>query len=99
MNTPTDAELREIESRSQQTVERSQRLHTAISLLESACLTLERAENDGVRDLQQRVSRWCKQIRTSQQELLRELDKCNTEIVTLAPYSRTAPRGGNEDFN
>ncbi len=66
-------------------VRRSQRLHTAISLLEAACLTLERAENDGVQELYSSTRRWCKQIRTEQQKLVRELDLA--EAALFAPNS------------
>lgn len=66
----------------QRLVRRSQRLHTAISLLESVCVTLERVTTDGVVELHPKVSRWCKQIRDEQQELVKEFDKCNSEIHT-----------------
>jgi len=62
-------------------VRRTQRIHTAISLLESACLTLERAENDGVQELCFQSRRWCKQIRAEQQKLVRELDTLEAALV------------------
>lgn len=70
----------------QRLVRRTQRIHTAISLLESACLTLERAENDGMQELCLQTRRWCKQIRAEQQKLVRELDA--VEAALLPPNDK-----------
>jgi hypothetical protein len=74
----------------QQVVQRLQRLHTSICLLESACAILEQSTRDGAVDLHQKTSRWCKQIRSEQQSLVKEMDSLNAELCSRSERAASA---------
>jgi len=60
-------------------MKRCARLHAAVSLLEAACVILERSTIDGVTELHPKVNRWCKQIRNEQQLLFGEMNRLEKE--------------------